>query len=60
MLKAVQPLASLTNLERLDLYLNQITDVSALATLTKLETLVLSENPLDEFTCPVEPATICR
>ena len=45
----------LTNLETLWLEGNQITDVSFLATLTRIELLAIGENPLSERRCPLPP-----
>eukprot|EP01052_Picozoa_sp_SAG31_P054647 SAG31_NODE_14666_length_793_cov_1.768012_2_plen_62_part_00 len=42
----MSPLASLTNLTKLNLYNNQVADVSPLAPLTKLTTLYLYNNPI--------------
>ena len=49
----VTPLAGLTNLVALWLEGNQITDVSSLAVLKRLELLALGENPLLERRCPL-------
>lgn len=59
----IEDVSALVNLTHLtDLYLrgNRITDVSALANLTNLTDLRLSENPLENRTCPVQPANICQ
>ena len=50
----------LTHLIELDLDFKQIVDVAPLATLTNLVWLYLSDNPLENRTCPVQPEAICQ
>ncbi|MGK7896224.1 MAG: leucine-rich repeat domain-containing protein, partial [Xenococcus sp. (in: cyanobacteria)] len=39
---------------------NQITDVSSLQKLTRLSTLNLQGNPLNQKICPVQSTSVCR
>jgi internalin A len=56
----IKPIASLTNLTRLDLSNNQISDIKPLESLTKLINLELWANPIAPKTCPLKPESICR
>jgi len=50
----------LTNLTALSLNNNQIRDIKPLQSLTKLNKLNLSENPIAPETCPLKPEYICE
>ncbi|WP_341735100.1 leucine-rich repeat domain-containing protein [Microcoleus sp. EPA2] len=51
---------SLTNLTVLNLDANKIRDIKPLQSLTKLNRLNLSGNPIAPKTCPLKPESICN
>ncbi|NJL66034.1 MAG: leucine-rich repeat domain-containing protein [Microcoleus sp. SM1_3_4] len=50
----------LASLGELDLSFNQISDITPVASLTKLTAIYLAGNPIAHKTCPLKPESICK
>jgi Leucine-rich repeat (LRR) protein len=56
----VKPLANLIQLDTIYIDANRLRDISSLAALTKLSTIILRDNELDPQTCPFKSKSICH
>ena len=54
----LSPLSGLTNLSSLELHINNLTDISALAPLTNLQTLTISDSDGISDWSPVEHVSV--